>query len=78
MGEHAETRGIKLVFEATKHLEMGKFVNTSLHHRERAHGAQLRPLAEDGIACLKLAERVAEYQVSAEYPNGYAIPGAGW
>ena len=34
--------------------------------------------AEDGIACLRLAERVAEYQVSAEYPNGYAIPGATW
>jgi hypothetical protein len=34
--------------------------------------------AEDGIALLKLAERIAEWQLSPEYPNGYAIPGAGW
>ncbi len=33
MGEHAESRGIKLVFEATNHLEMGKFVNTASNHK---------------------------------------------
>jgi sugar phosphate isomerase/epimerase len=32
--------------------------------------------ARDGIEWLKLAERIAEYQVSAEYPNGFAIPGS--
>jgi hypothetical protein len=30
--------------------------------------------AEDGIAYLKLCERQAAWQLSAEYPNGYAIP----
>lgn len=151
MGEHAATRGIRLVFEATNHLEMGKFVNTAANHKRVIeltgrddigiqldffhvnleelgpyeavmdaqpylwHGhfrdsnsltpgygktdwqAIMRALirtgyegyctiesapmvpssdrsAEDGIAFLKLAERIAEYQVSAEYPNGYAIP----
>ena len=33
MGEHAATRGIKLVFEATNHLEMGKFINTASNHK---------------------------------------------
>ena len=33
MGEHAATRGIRLVFEATNHLEMGKFVNTASNHK---------------------------------------------
>jgi len=155
MGEHAETRGIKLVFEATNHLEMGKFVNTASNHKRIIeltgrdnigiqldffhvnleelgsyeavmdaqpylwHGhfrdsnsltpgygktdwtAVMRALirtgytgyctiesapmvpssdrsAEDGIAVLKLAERIAEWQLSPEYPNGYAIPGVGW
>jgi D-psicose/D-tagatose/L-ribulose 3-epimerase len=155
MGEHAQARGIKLVFEATNHLEMGKFVNTASNHkriieltgRENIgiqldffhvnleelgsyeavmdaqpylwHGhfrdsnsltpgygktdwnAVMRALirtdyagyctiesapmvpssdrsAEDGIAVLKLAERIAAWQLSPEYPNGYAIPGAGW
>ncbi len=155
MGEHAATRGIKLVFEATNHLEMGKFVNTASNHKRIIeltgrdnigiqldffhvnleelgsyeavmdaqpylwHGhfrdsnsltpgygktdwnAVMRALirtgyegyctiesapmvpssdrsAEDGIAVLKLAERIAQWQLSPEYPNGYAIPGAGW
>jgi sugar phosphate isomerase/epimerase len=153
MGEHAASRGIKLVFEATNHLEMGKFVNTASNHKRiieltgrdnigiqldffhvnleelgpyeavmdaqpylwHGHfrdsnsltpgygktdwGAVMRALirtgyqgyctiesapmvpsadrsAKDGIELLKLAERIAAYQVSAEYPNGYAIPGA--
>jgi D-psicose/D-tagatose/L-ribulose 3-epimerase len=155
MGAHADSRGIKLVFEATNHLEMGKFVNTASNHKRIIelsgrdnigiqldffhvnleelgpyeavmdaqpylwHGhfrdsnsltpgygktdwiAVMRALirtgyagyctiesapmvpssdrsAEDGIALLKLAERIAEWQLSPEYPNGYAIPGAGW
>jgi D-psicose/D-tagatose/L-ribulose 3-epimerase len=150
MGEHAERRGVRLVFEATNHLEMGKFVNTAANHRrvieltgrsdigiqldffhvnleelgpyEAVMDAQpylwhlhfrdsnsltpgygktdfravMRALirtgyagyctiesapmvpsadrsAEDGIAYLRLCERVAAWQLSAEYPNGYAI-----
>jgi sugar phosphate isomerase/epimerase len=152
MGEYAATRGVKLVFEATNHLEMGKFVNTASNHKriieltgrdnigiqldyfhvnlEELSGyealmdaqpylwhlhfrdsnsltpgygktdwhAVMRGLirtgysgyctiesapmvpsadrsARDGIEVLKLAERIAEYQLSAEYPNGFAIPG---
>jgi D-psicose/D-tagatose/L-ribulose 3-epimerase len=155
MGEHAAARGVKLVFEATNHLEMGKFVNTASNHKRVIeltgrddigiqldffhvnleelgafeavmdaqpylwHGhfrdsnsltpgygktdwtAVMRALirtgytgyctiesapmvpsadrsAEDGIAVLRLAERIAEWQLAPEYPNGYAIPGAGW
>jgi D-psicose/D-tagatose/L-ribulose 3-epimerase len=155
MSEHARTRDMKLVFEATNHLEMGKFVNTASNHKRIIeltgvdnigiqldffhvnleelgsyeavmdaqpylwHGhfrdsnsltpgygktdwnAVMRALiktgyggyctiesapmvpssdrsAEDGIAVLKLAERIAEWQLSPEYPNGYAIPGASW
>lgn len=151
MGEHAATRAMKLVFEATNHLEMGKFVNTAANHNriiertgrddigiqldffhvnleelsayEAVMDAQPRlwhchfrdsnsltpgygktdfravmrglirtgyqgyctiesaPMvpsadqsARDGIEFLKLAERIAEYQLSAEYPNGYGIP----
>ena len=33
MSEHARTRDMKLVFEATNHLEMGKFVNTASNHK---------------------------------------------
>jgi len=151
MGEHAATRGIRLVFEATNHLEMGKFVNTASNHKRIIEltgrhdiGIQLdffhvnleelsayeavmdaQPLlwhchfrdsnsltpgygktdfravmrglirtgyegyctiesapmvpssdqsARDGIEFLKLAERIATYQLSAEYPNGFGIP----
>jgi D-psicose/D-tagatose/L-ribulose 3-epimerase len=151
MGEHAASRGLRLVFEATNHLEMGKFVNTAANHRrvieltgrddigiqldffhvnleelgpyEAVMDAQpylwhlhfrdsnsltpgygktdfravMRALirtgysgyctiesapmvpsadrsAEDGITYLKLCERQAAWQLSAEYPNGYAIP----
>jgi D-psicose/D-tagatose/L-ribulose 3-epimerase len=33
MADHAKTRNIQLVFEATNHLEMGRFVNTAANHR---------------------------------------------
>ncbi len=155
MSDHARSRGVRLVFEATNHLEMGKFVNTASNHKRIIeltgrdnigiqldffhvnleelgsyeavmdaqpylwHGhfrdsnsltpgygktdwnAVMRALiktgytgyctiesapmvpsadrsAEDGLAVLKLAERIAEWQLSPEYPNGYAIPGVGW
>jgi len=153
MGEFAAKRRIRLVFEATNHLEMGKFVNTAANHKRIIEltgrddiGIQLdffhvnleelgpyealmdaqpylwhlhfrdsnsltpgygktdfravmrglirtgysgyctiesAPMvpssdqsARDGIDYLKFCERVAEYQVSREYPNGFAIPGA--
>jgi len=152
MCDYAKPKGIKLVFEATNHLEMGKFVNTAANHKrliERTGrdniGIQLdwfhanfeelgpyeavmdaQPLlwhmhfrdsnsltpgygtvdfkaviraikktgysgyctiesapmvpdsdtaARDGIQYLKLMERIAAYQLSPEYPNGYAVPG---
>jgi hypothetical protein len=28
----------------------------------------------DGIEYLKFLERIAEYQISTEFPNGYVIP----
>lgn len=31
--DYAKKRGVRLVFEATNHLEMGKFVNTALNHK---------------------------------------------
>jgi sugar phosphate isomerase/epimerase len=33
MSDHAARRNVRLVFEATNHLEMGKFVNTAANHR---------------------------------------------
>lgn len=33
MADYARTKDILLVFEATNHLEMGKFVNTALNHK---------------------------------------------
>ena len=30
--------------------------------------------ARDGIDYLKFCERIAEYQISPEFPNGYALP----
>ena len=33
MAEYAKSKDIRLVFEATNHLEMGKFVNTALNHK---------------------------------------------
>ena len=151
MCDYAKPKGVKLVFEATNHLEMGKFVNTAANHKrliERTGqdniGIQLdwfhanfeelgpyeavmdaQPLlwhmhfrdsnsltpgygtvdfkaviraikktghtgsctiesapmvpdsdtaARDGIEYLKLLERIVTYQLSPEYPIGYAIP----
>lgn len=34
MCEYAKPKGIKLVFEATNHLEMEKFVNTALNYKK--------------------------------------------
>lgn len=150
MSEYAKPRGIKLVFEATNHLEMGKFVNTAANHKRLIEltgsdniGIQLdwfhvnmeeldpfeaimdshpllwhlhfrdsnsltpgygktdfRPIlralkktgysgyctiesapmipdadgsARDGIEYLKFMERIAEYQLSPEYPNGFPV-----
>ena len=150
MCDYAASKGIFLVFEATNHLEMGKFVNTARNHKRLIElvgrdniGIQLdwfhvnleelnpyeavmeaQPLlrhmhfrdsnsltpgygktdfkavmralkttgyagyctiecapmvpdpdtaARDGIDYLKFAERIAEYQLSDEFPNGYAI-----
>jgi sugar phosphate isomerase/epimerase len=151
MAGYARPKGIRLVFEATNHLEMGKFVNTALNHKrmieltgqdnigiqldwfhvnleeldpyEAAMDAQpllwhmhfrdsnsltpgygktdfkavIRALkkthyagyctlesspmvpdadtaARDGIEYLKLLERIVDYQLSPEFPNGYALP----
>jgi sugar phosphate isomerase/epimerase len=151
MSDHARQKNVRLVFEATNHLEMGKFVNTMLNHKRIIEltgrdniGIQIdwfhvnieeldpyeavmdaHPLlwhmhfrdsnsltpgygktdfktvlravkkigydgyctlesapmvpdadtaARDGIEYLKLLERIVEYQLSPEFPNGYAIP----
>ncbi len=151
MADYARTRHVRLVFEATNHLEMGKFVNTAANHKRMIAltgcdniGIQLdwfhvnleeldpyeavmdaQPLlwhlhfrdsnsltpgygktdfkavmralkktgysgyctiesapmipdpdtaARDGIDYLKFMERIAEYQISPEFPNGYALP----
>jgi sugar phosphate isomerase/epimerase len=150
MANYARGKGIRLVFEATNHLEMGKFVNTALNHKRMIEltgcdniGIQLdwfhasfeelnpyeavmdaHPLlwhmhfrdsnsltpgygavdfkavlravkktgyegyctiesapmvpdpdtaARDGIDYLKLLERIVDYQLNPEYPNGFAI-----
>jgi D-psicose/D-tagatose/L-ribulose 3-epimerase len=151
MGAYAKSKNIRLVFEATNHLEMGKFVNTALNHKRIVEltgqdniGIQLdwfhvnieelgpyeavmdaQPLlwhmhfrdsnsltpgygktdfkavlravkktgyegycaiesapmvpdadtaARDGIEYLKLLERIVDYQLDPEFPNGYALP----
>jgi len=151
MSAYARKHKVRLVFEATNHLEMGKFVNTAANHRRMIEltgceniGIQLdwfhvnleeldpyeavmvaQPLlwhlhfrdsnsltpgygktdfkavmralkrsgyagyctiesapmvpdaetaARDGIEYLKFMERIAEYQLSPEFPNGYALP----
>ena len=151
MSDYAASKGVRLVFEATNHLEMGKFVNTAANHKRMIEltgrdniGIQLdwfhvnleelnpyeavmdaQPLlwhlhfrdsnsltpgygktdfkavmralkktgyegyctiesapmipdpdtaAKDGIDYLKFMERIAEYQISPQFPNGYALP----
>lgn len=153
MADYARTKNVKLVFEATNHLEMGKFVNTALNHKRMIEltrrdniGIQLdwfhvnleeldpyeavmdaQPLlwhlhfrdsnsltpgygktdfkavlralkktnyegyctiesapmipnadvaAKDGIEYLKFLERIVEYQLSPEFPDGFALPTA--
>ena len=150
MSDYARSKGVRLVFEATNHLEMGKFVNTVMNHKrliERTGrdniGIQIdwfhanfeelnpyeavmdaRPLlwhmhfrdsnsltpgygtvdfkaviravkkcdydgyctiesapmipdadtaARDGIEFLRLMERIAEYQIDPDFPNGFAV-----
>jgi sugar phosphate isomerase/epimerase len=150
MASDAQKKGIRLVFEATNHLEMGKFVNTALNHKRmieltgcdnigiqldwfHANFEELNPYeavmdaypllwhmhfrdsnsltpgygtvdfkavlraikkigydgyctiesapmvpdsdtaARDGIEYLKLLERFVDYQLSPEYPDGFAI-----
>jgi len=150
MAEYGAQQGVKLVFEATNHLEMGKFVNTVANHKHliemtgtdsigiqvdwfhanfeelnayevvmEAHpllwhmhfrdsnsltpgygnvdfkaviraakrigyegyctieSAPMIPdadtAARDGIEYLKFLERIAEYQLSPKFPNGYEV-----
>jgi sugar phosphate isomerase/epimerase len=150
MCDYAAGEGVRLVFEATNHLEMGKFVNTAANHRRlieltgrdnigiqldwfHANFEELNPYeavmdagellwhmhfrdsnsltpgygtvdfkavlraakkigytgyctiesapmvpdadtaARDGIQYLKLMERIAEYQLNPEYPNGFPV-----
>jgi sugar phosphate isomerase/epimerase len=150
MCDYAKPKGVRLVFEATNHLEMGKYVNTALNHKRlirltgrdnigiqldwfHANFEELNPYeavmdagpllwhmhfrdsnsltpgygtvdfkaviravktvgyagyctiesapmvpdadtaARDGIQYLKLLERIADYQLSPEYPDGFAV-----
>lgn len=150
MSKYAKGKGVRLVFEATNHLEMGKFVNTALNHKRvieltgcdnigiqldwfHANFEELNPYeavmdahpllwhmhfrdsnsltpgygtvdfkaviraikrvgydgfctiesapmipdadtaARDGIEYLKLLERIVDYQLSPQYPNGFAV-----
>lgn len=150
MADYAKAKDIALVFEATNHLEMGKYVNTVLNHKKlieltkrdnigiqidwfHANFEELNPFeavieaqpllwhmhfrdsnsltpgygtvdfkaviralkktnykgyctiesspmfpdsetsCKDGIDYLKFMERITEYQLNPEYPNGYAV-----
>ena len=150
MCEYAATKNVRLVFEATNHLEMGKYVNTVANHKRliertgknnigiqidwfHANFEELGPYeavmeaqpllwhmhfrdsnsltpgygtvdfksviralkrtgydgyctiesapmipdadtaARDGIEYLKFLERIAEYQLSPEFPDGFAV-----
>ena len=150
--DYAAPRNIRLVFEATNHLEMGKYVNTALNHKRlikaasrdnlgiqldwfHANFEELNPYeavmdadpllwhmhfrdsnsltpgygtvdfkaviraikkcgydgyctiecapmvpdsdtaAKDGIDYLKMMERIVDYQLSEEYPNGFSVAG---
>ncbi len=150
ISDYAEKKKIRIAFEATNHLEMGKYVNTVLNHKRLIEltgknniGIQIdcfhanfeelgiyesifdcQPLlwhmhftdsnsltpgygtidfravlralkktgytgyctiesapmipdsdtaCKDGIEYLKLLERIVDYQLSAEFPNGYKI-----
>jgi sugar phosphate isomerase/epimerase len=150
MCDYAKSRQVRLVFEATNHLEMGKFVNTVLNHKRliertgrdnigiqidwfHANFEELNPYeavmdaepllwhmhfrdsnsltpgygtvdfkaviraikkcsydgyctiesapmipdpdtaARDGIEYLRLMERIAEYQLDPDFPNGFPV-----
>jgi sugar phosphate isomerase/epimerase len=150
MCDYAATKNVRLVFEATNHLEMGKYVNTAANHKRliektgrdnigiqldwfHANFEELNPYeavmdaqpllwhmhfrdsnsltpgygtvdfkaviravkrtgyqgyctiesapmvpdadaaCRDGIDYLRLLERIVDYQLSPEYPNGYAV-----
>ena len=150
MSEYAEKKDVRLVFEATNHLEMGKFVNTARNHKRmielskcknigiqldwfHANFEELNPYEaamdaypwlwhmhfrdsnsltpgygsldfkaviravkmcdykgyctiesapmvptiedafKDGIEYLRLLEKIVDFQLSPEYPNGFAI-----
>jgi len=150
MSDYAHQKNLRLVFEATNHLEMGKFVNTVLNHKRmieltgcdnigiqidwfHANFEELNPYeavmdadpllwhmhfrdsnsltpgygtvdfkavirackkigyegyctiesapmipdadtaARDGIEYLKFLERIAEYQLSPDFPNGFTV-----
>ncbi len=150
MCDYAAQKGVRLVFEATNHLEMGKYVNTVMNHRRmieatgrenigiqidwfHANFEELNPYeavmdsgdllwhqhfrdsnsltpgygtvdfkavmralkkinyagyctiesapmipdsdtaARDGITYLKMMERIAEYQIGANFPNGFVV-----
>jgi len=150
MCDYAAKKNVRLVFEATNHLEMGKYVNTAMNHRRmiqatgrdnigiqldwfHANFEELNPYeavidagdllwhihfrdsnsltpgygtvdfkavmralkkinytgfctiesapmipdadtaAHDGITYLKILERIAEYQLSPEFPNGFPV-----
>jgi sugar phosphate isomerase/epimerase len=150
MADYAAEKGVRLVFEATNHLEMGKYVNTVMNHRRlidqtgrdnigiqidwfHANFEELNPYeavmdagnllwhmhfrdsnsltpgygtvdfkavmralkridyagyctiesapmipdsdtaAKDGIDYLRMMERIAEYQLSPLFPNGYSV-----
>lgn len=150
MSDYARSKNVCLVFEATNHLEMGKYVNTVLNHKRmieltgcdnigiqidwfHANLEELNPYeavmdahpllwhmhfrdsnsltpgygtvdfkaviraakkigyngyctiesapmipdadtaARDGIEYLRYLERIVEYQLSPEFPNGYAV-----
>ena len=154
MCDYAKLKGVKLVFEATNHLEMGKYVNTALNHKRliemtgkdnlgiqldwfHANFEELNPYeavmdaqpllwhmhfrdsnsltpgygnvdfkaviraikkigyrgyctiesapmvpdpdsaARDGIEYLKMLERIVDYQLSPDYPNGYEVKSGG-
>jgi D-psicose/D-tagatose/L-ribulose 3-epimerase len=150
MSDYARSKGVRLVFEATNHLEMGKFVNSVMNHKRliertgrdnigiqidwfHANFEELNPYeavmdaqpllwhmhfrdsnsltpgygtvdfkaviralkkcdydgyctiesapmipdpdtaARDGIEFLRLMERIAEYQLDPDFPNGFAV-----
>jgi sugar phosphate isomerase/epimerase len=150
MSDYAKGKNVRLVFEATNHLEMGKFVNTVPNHKRmieltgrdnigiqidwfHANFEELNPYeavmdahpllwhmhfrdsnsltpgygtvdfkaviraikkigydgyctiesapmipdpdtaAKDGIDYLKFLERIVEYQISPDFPNGYTV-----